>query len=101
MKPQQIDVTLEIPMSQDDIEQARRPDFWRQGIEAMREIADSEAAKIGGHVVTDRLPEIAEPKFANRASPLFVGQEQNWMLWASRWWVEVPESFDVHTAAGR
>lgn len=99
MKPQQIDITVEIPMGEDDIEQARREDFWREGMEYMRRLADEKAAAVGGHVVTDRPPELLEPRFANRASALYVGGTQNWLLWASRWWVEVPESFDVHAAA--
>jgi hypothetical protein len=101
MKAQQIDILLEIPVSEDDIEQARREEFWREGMEYMRQLADQKAAAFGGHVVTDRLPEMGEPQFANRASGIFVGETQNWLLWASRWWVEVPDSFDVCAAAAR
>jgi len=98
VKQQQIDVMLEIPMGEDDIEQARREEFWREGMEYMRELADQKARAVGGHVVTDRPPEILEPRYADRASALYVGGSQHVLLWASRWWVEVPESFDVHTA---
>jgi hypothetical protein len=99
MKAVQLDITLEIPMSEDDIAQTGESGFWRQVLERMKHDADEEAAKVGGRVVTDRMPEVAEPRFAERASGIFVGGTSQWLLCASRWWVEVPESFDVHTAA--
>lgn len=93
MKREKVEVRLEIPMSEDDLTQMQDERFWREGMEYMRRQADQKAAEAGGYVVTDTSPEFTNPQVA--AHPLLGG---NWLLWASRWTVEVPESFHVPSA---
>jgi hypothetical protein len=91
VKSVQVDVLLRIPLGDDDFTQIDKPDFWRQGMEMMRTQAETKAATVGGYVPTDRRPEFTEPQISSHA---VLGG--NWLLWASRWWVEVPDSAQIH-----
>ncbi len=96
MKEAQVSVLFEIPLSDDEKRHLNDPEFWRQGMEAMRRQADMLAAQKGGHVVTDRKPSFTKPQVA--AHPILGNTV---LLWASRWWVEVPDSVDVeHLTSG-
>lgn len=84
----EIAVTLEVPLG-DDIEQATTEWFWRSTMERMRTEAERVCAGVQGRVMTDRMPTILQPRIGEH--PTFGG---DWMLIASRWWVEVPDSFE-------
>ena len=87
MREAQLDVTLEIQVM-DDVAVMGDTDFWRGAMEKMREEADRLAATVpGARLRTDRPPEIISRLGSHN---LLLGE---WVLVASRWWVDVPESF--------
>jgi hypothetical protein len=92
MKQAQIAVNIRVPLSEDS--QANDPTFIRDAMEYMRRQAEGLAATKGGRVVTDRMPTFIKPQIAAHAT--FGG---NWFLWASMWWVEVPDSADIESIA--
>lgn len=86
MKPQQVDVLLELPLQ--EANQLRlRGRLTEDLIERMRITADQSAREVGGRLRTDRVPEFT---ISEGSSPLL----GDMLLAASRWWVEVPEGFD-------
>lgn len=89
-KEAQIDVEMEVPVNDYLVGDEA---FARGLIEKMREKADAEARLAGGTLRTDRLPELNTMR---ATSPIFGG---DLLLVASRWWVEVPESFDPGRAS--
>jgi hypothetical protein len=89
VRESKIDVTYEIEVT-DDLSALADPAFHRAAIEHMRTKAEALAAQAGGFVRTDRTPEISFPRVASPASPLMSGQ---FVLYASRWYVDVPETF--------
>lgn len=62
-------------------------------VERVRGKADEEARAVGGRLLTDSLPEF----YLRRGSHVVFGGD--YLLVASRWKVEVPESFDPKRAA--
>ena len=89
MRTALLDVRLEVRVPQDVDETGGDPAFWRQAIERMREKADEMASATGGALRTDRPPEM----LSKRASHALVPGA--WILMATRWHVDVPESFDA------
>lgn len=89
MREALIDVTYEIEVT-DDLKELADPSFHRAAMEHMRHKAFAAAAEAGGYLRTDRPPQISIPRVASPASPLLSGQ---YVLYASRWHVEVPETF--------
>lgn len=94
MKTAQIDV--EIEMDADEIQIGDR-NFARQVMERMRDKADAEARAVGGTLRTDVIPEFNTMR-AMRPGTSFE-QAREVVLCASRWTVDVPESFDPERAA--
>lgn len=90
MKQQQIDVEIEIPVNDYLVGDEN---FARQIIERMREKADAEVSAAGGRLRTDRLPDINTMR---ATSPIYGG---DLLLVASRWWADMPESFDPARAS--
>lgn len=89
MREALIDVTYEIEVA-DDLVALADPAFHRAAMEHMRDKAARQAEAVGGYLRTDRAPEISVPKVASPSSPLLPGQ---FVLYASRWHVEVPDTF--------
>jgi hypothetical protein len=96
MKEARVAVRMEVPLNENDLKDVSDPDFARQGMEYMRRQADELAASVGGRVVTDRLPSFTEPRLTSHA---VLGG--NWLLWASMWWVEVPDHVDIDSLVVR
>lgn len=90
MKAAEVCVRMEVPLNEDDLKDMSDPAFMCQAIEYMRSEADKLAATVGGHVVTDRTPSFVPPQVTSHA---ILGG--NWLLMASKWWVEVPDHVDV------
>lgn len=90
MREALIDVTLDVQVD-DDLAALADPTFHRQAMERMRDKADAAARMAGGHLRTDRMPEIMVPKVVSPTSPLM--KHQQYVLFASRWHVEVPDGF--------
>jgi hypothetical protein len=86
VKPQQLDVQLEIPMSQVRQYASRRGEIGPEIIDMSRQRAEELCREAGATLRTDRVPEFV---FSEAQSPL-VGDV---LLVGSRWWAEVPESF--------
>ena len=89
MRTALLDVHLEVRVPDQVDETGGDPEFWRQAIERMREKADEMATAGGGRLRTDRAPEM----LSKRASHMLVPGA--WILMATRWHVDVPESFDA------
>ncbi len=89
---ERVAVRLDIPLSEDDLANLHDPLFWRQGIESMQRQAEALAAQAGGRLLMTRKPAFTEPQVS---SHVLLGG--NWLLWASMWYVEVPESFVLPT----
>lgn len=94
MKRAQIDTVIEHQMLHGDYAKLRDPHTWKEILGALRHQADTVAASVGGHVDPDVLPTFLEPQVKQH---VLVGGD--WLLFAARWTVLVPESFDVVTAA--
>lgn len=94
MRTAQIDVEIEFDA---DEHQIGDRDFPRQVMERMREKADAEATAAGGRLRTDVLPEFNTMR-AMRPGTSFA-EAREVVLCASRWTVDVPESFDPARAA--
>lgn len=86
MRPAQIDIQMEVQVTY-DLDSAADPRFWAEATEAMLHKADEVASSVGGRVRTDRPPEI----LSKIGTHNLVGGE--WVLVASRWWVDVPDDF--------
>lgn len=89
MREALLDVTYEIQVT-DDLKELANPAFHRAAMEHMRHKADAAATAAGGYLRTDRAPQISIPRVASPASPLLGGQ---YVLYASRWHAEVPDTF--------
>jgi hypothetical protein len=90
MREALIDVTLEVEVT-NDLDAISDPQFHRQAMERMRDKAEVAAREAGGRLRTDRMPELMVPQKVSPTSPLL--QHQDYVLFASRWHVEVPEHF--------
>lgn len=95
MKAVQLDVQLEISMEQARRMAANHGTIGPEIIEASRARAEQlvREAGITAYLRTDRVPEFV----ISEAQSLLVGDV---LLVASRWWAEVPESFQPDTASG-
>lgn len=91
MRTALIDVTYEIEVGDDELQHLSDPNFHRAAMERMRDKASVIAREAGGYVRTDRAPEISIPRVAESTSPVL--GHKSFVLYASRWHVEVPESF--------
>lgn len=92
MKLQKIDILLEVPKS--DLVALGRDGAARYVVEKLRHGAEDKAHEVGGRVVVDRAPEI----MIQEGSRLDVGGD--WLLLAGRFWLEVPDTFDVSGQPG-
>lgn len=81
-------VRFDVPLGDEDKHNLNDPEFWRQGMEAMQRQAEALAREAGGRVDPTRKPAFTEPQ---RSSHALLGGD--WLLWASMWWVEVPNTF--------
>jgi hypothetical protein len=96
MKRAQIDVVIEHQMTHDEFKRLNTPEFWKEILGGLRAQADAVAASVGGHVDSTVLPDLLEPQVKKH---VLVGGD--FLLFASRWTVLVPESFDVVEEARR
>jgi hypothetical protein len=86
VKPQQLDVMLEIPMAEANRLAARRGEIGPEIIDMSRQRAEELCREAGATLRTDRVPEFV---FSEAQSPLL----GDMLLVGSRWWAEVPEGF--------
>lgn len=96
MKIVKIDIEQELPAGEflDGFRSTQEKTIASKAIiNQAREKADQEARLVGGRVRVDMKPEF----YIRRGSHVLLGGDL--MLVASRWSVEVPDSFDPHTAA--
>ncbi len=92
MRAVQLDVQLEIPLADAHRLAANRGSIGPEIIDMSRERAEQlvRSAGVTAYLRTDRVPEFV---LAEAQSPL-VGDV---LIVASRWWAEVPESFQPDT----
>jgi hypothetical protein len=93
VKTERIVVRFDVPLTHDDLANLNDPQFWTQGIESMRRQATALAQEAGGRLHPTQPPRFTQPITSSHAT--FGG---NWLLWASMWYVEVPESFVMPTS---
>jgi hypothetical protein len=93
LRTERIVVRFDIPLGDQDKQNLKDADFWRQGIESMQRQAEALAREAGGHVITTRKPAFTEPQMSSH--PIVGG---DWLLWASMWYVEVPDAFELPTS---
>jgi len=86
VKPHQLDVLLEIPMSQADRMARDRGAIGPEIVDMSRWRAEELCREAGGTLRTDRTPEFT---MSEGQSPLL----GDMLLVGSRWWAEVPENF--------
>jgi hypothetical protein len=94
MKRALIDTVIEHQLTWQEFQRLNTPQLWKEIIDGLRAQADATAAAVGGHVDPDVLPTLLEPQVRKHA---IVGGD--WLLFAARWTVLVPEKFDNITAA--